>query len=671
MRKLIIFFATLSIFGLTPFLTSAATVSLSSSNCDALNHNLSFTAKIHTSGDKVNTYSIHANWHNITDEASCYMTNIEGWWQFQLDCVWSDPSIQPGNNYTIKIEVWTDSGDYAQDERFESCSGCPDRDSFSAFDSFLTGATWAEWKGEIKKCVDNRVIVARSDKGITGLRVWMDRGGANSDRHWIAPIFNTVDFDGREVISGKGEGYHCYDLCPGSSDNTIEFECPNGQFLKGFKFVRVRDGDGDKDGFAFSYKCGTLESSGGNWQCKPYFKRGDVRDGDSPDMARHGLAGYCISHWDALGGGAPKWSDSGTFEIGANKIFTGVAWLYDYKGGNDSDYFSFNFRYKEVVPLIALLSISGKVKDNNDNPMAGVTVEIEHWHNGHQEFHYKDTDSDGKWRQEVYKGDNFAVRISSGIPSGSTIKAINNRSCHSDASTYEWQVADERKFKGCGYDDERSWDLDSDEDYDFVVTLPAETCSYKKCVGSECVEVTQSPPCPADECSSDSDCGGSDGSTCDCTPWVNRGCGGNGCEPTEMWRTRHCCCSGGCFDENDCERHGDCLNFHARGLIWTANGDPIAFIDRNGNMFLDEFWYDHRTGGWFGDEKFKIKCGSSIVARMDSRGNLYLKGALITKGSPKDKGFVVKSNGVVVAQIDCSGNLILKGKVYKNINAVW
>ncbi len=669
MRKLIIFFATLFVFSLTPFLVLAVThVSLSSSNCDALNHNLSFTAKIHTGSDQIDTYSIHANWHNITDEASCDMTNLEeGWWQFQLDCVWSDPSIQPGNGYTIKIEVWTDSGDYAYDERFTSCSGCPDRDSFSVFDSFLTGATWAGWKGKIKKCVDNRVIVTRSDKGITGLRIWMDRSGANSDRHWIAPIFNTVNFDGREVISGKGEGYHCYDLCPRSYDNAVEFECPNGQFLKGFKFVRVRDGDGDKDGFAFSYKCGTLESSGGNWQCKPYYKYGDVRDGDSPDMAKHKLAGYCVSHWDALGGGASKWDDSGTFEIGANKIFTGVAWLYDYKSGGDNDYFSFNFRYKEVVPPIASVPISGAVKDSNGNPMAGVTIQIEHWHKGHQEFHYKDTDSNGKWSQEVYKGDNFAVRISSGVPSGSTIKAINNRSCHSDASTYEWQVADEKKFEGCGYNDYRSWDLDTDNNYDFVVTLPAETCSYKKCVGSECVEVIQSPPCPADECSSNSDCGSSDGSTCECTPWVNHGCGKHGCEPTEMWKTRDCTPEG-CTVEGVCEIDRSCLTFHAQGLIWAVNGDPIAFIDRNGNMFLEGFWYGSKVNK---DKRFKIKCGDSVVASMDSSGNLYLEGTYISRRLPQDEGFVVKSNGVVVAQINCRGYLMLKGELYDGIDVVW
>ena len=237
---------------------------------------------------------------------------------------------------------------------------CLDRDAFFDFDSFLTGATWMNWQGEINNCVDNRVIVTRDDKGITGLRIWMDRDG-RKDKHWIAPIFNTVRFDGREVISSKGEGYHCYDHCPGGPDNVIEFECPDGEFLKGFKFVRVRDGDGYKHGFAFSYKCGTLEGSGGYWQCKPYYMYGDVRDGDSPDMAKHGLEGYCVSHWDALNGGGKDWDDSGTFEIGANKIFTGVAWLYDFwPSGGWSDFFSFNFRYKEATQSV-LIHYGGRI----------------------------------------------------------------------------------------------------------------------------------------------------------------------------------------------------------------------------------------------------------------------------------------------------------------------
>jgi len=151
-----------------------------------------------------------------------------------------------------------------------------------------------------------------------------------------------------------------------------------------------------------------------------------------------------------------------------NKVIAGV----HSKHNNHKEDRKFDFYCCNITPSVQEIWISGRVKNNNGSPMSGVTIQIERWHGGHQEFRYVNTDSSGKWRQKVYKGNRFAVRISSGIPSGSTVKAINNTSCHSDASTYEYQIAGENKFIGCGYNDERSWDRASDSGYDFVVIVP-------------------------------------------------------------------------------------------------------------------------------------------------------------------------------------------------------
>ena len=110
----------------------------------------------------------------------------------------------------------------------------------------------------------------------------------------------------------------------------------------------------------------------------------------------------------------------------------------------------------------------------------------------------------------------------------------------------------------------------------------------------------------------------------------------------------------------------EATKYSAQGLIWTNNGSPKAFIDRNGNMYLEGTL--HTSGA--GNGKFRIKCGGSVVASIDSSGNLYIKGSYLS-GSPQGQGFVVKSNGDLKAQIDCSGNLRLKGNLYQGVNVVW
>ena len=462
MKKLIVFFVTLFAFGSIPFLTSACSVLFSGIDCDPSSHKINFTIKTYIAGDGIDRYSIHANQHDITNEISYTATDLGGgWWQF--DCVWSSSSIEPGNNYTFKAEIWTTSGKYCkEDDVCVSCAGCADRDRFSDFD--LPGNGWIGWRGQIVKCVDNSVIVARDNKGITGLRVYMDRQGNDREVIWIGGTkFTSSDYSS----SGWVDGVTWHDF-RGTMEQYIEIHCPNNQFLKGFKFVRIRDGDSDEDGIAFQYKCGTLNSSGGSWGCDCTAVGGsNMRCGNNSLFS-----GWCLVNEEALSGGSKKWDDSGTFTIGSNEVFSGLGWLYDYSSGGDKDYFSFNFRYQEVTPPPAPnVTIKGLVYDQNGDGIGNVTLNL-------CGAGSATTNSSGYWeKRNVNSGSGFCVRISSGIPQGSTVKAVNNTSCHSNASTYEWQIAGENRFQGCGYNDERSWDRASDSGYDFVVERPTGSLS--------------------------------------------------------------------------------------------------------------------------------------------------------------------------------------------------
>ncbi|MHA1268090.1 MAG: hypothetical protein ACTSRS_22935, partial [Candidatus Helarchaeota archaeon] len=468
MKKIIVFFVALFAFGSIPFLTSAAVVLISGSNCDPSSHKINFTVKTYIAGDGIDRYSIHANWYDITNEVSYSATDLGGgWWQF--DCVWSSSSIQPGNNYTIKVEIWTTNGKYAEDEIYESCAGCADRDRFSDFN--LPGSGWIGWRGQIVKCVDNSVIVARDNKGITGLRVFMDRQGNDREVIWIGGAkFTSSDHSS----SGWVDGVTWYDF-RGTMEQYIEIHCPNNQFLKGFKFVRIRDGDSDEDGIAFQYKCGTLSSSGGSWGCNCTAVGGsNMRCGNNSLFS-----GWCLVNEEALSGGSKKWDDSGTFTIGSNEVFSGLGWLYDYSSGGDKDYFSFNFR-RTTIEEVSPVTIKGRVYDQNGDGIGNVTLNL-------CGAGTVTTNANGWWQKNVDSGSGFCVRISSGVPSGSTIEGVNNNSCHSNASTYEWQVANESRFISCSYSDERSWDLSKyyDDKYNFKVTLPSEkptvTCTSITC----------------------------------------------------------------------------------------------------------------------------------------------------------------------------------------------
>lgn len=113
------------------------------------------------------------------------------------------------------------------------------------------------------------------------------------------------------------------------------------------------------------------------------------------------------------------------------------------------------------------------------------------------------------------------------------------------------------------------------------------------------------------------------------------------------------------------EKRNNGISVIAHGLAWSNNGNPVAFIDKNGNMYLEGALHTGNAG----NGKFKIKCKGSIVGSIDTSGNLYLKGNYLS-GLPQASGFIVKSDGAVKAQVDRSGNLKLKGVLYEGVNNI-
>jgi len=138
------------------------------------------------------------------------------------------------------------------------------------------------------------------------------------------------------------------------------------------------------------------------------------------------------------------------------------------RGSRGWDYQIEPIRYKWDDLFPNHIVISGRVTKDTGEGISGVNLDF-------CNLNFCDgtnvvTDSDGYWSIITNKGSPFCVSISSGLPEGySNIKGVNNNNCHTDAETYEWQIAGENKFINCSYDDERSWDLDDDNKFDFVV----------------------------------------------------------------------------------------------------------------------------------------------------------------------------------------------------------
>jgi len=123
------------------------------------------------------------------------------------------------------------------------------------------------------------------------------------------------------------------------------------------------------------------------------------------------------------------------------------------------------------------------------------------------------------------------------------------------------------------------------------------TYQCKVCSGSRCITQTFSFPC-SDECQIDSDCG------CNCSSWVDQGCGGNSCLATEMYQTRTCNPSG-CESEERCILHSSCqsepININISGCDCPEGGGDftiIATASHPSGIRSIAIWYKSDSGLW-------------------------------------------------------------------------
>jgi len=152
---------------------------------------------------------------------------------------------------------------------------------------------------------------------------------------------------------------------------------------------------------------------------------------------------------------------AGTYNFQWQMVQDGVAWFGDK---------TVNVAVNVTVPV--LVPVSGKVTKTDNSPLANVKVVL-CGNNGDAT-----TDSAGAWSKSVIDGSSYCARVDSGLPSGwTTVKGSGNNSCHTDAATYESQVAGRNSFTGCTGTGAESWDLDHDNNLNFVASCIPSTCA--------------------------------------------------------------------------------------------------------------------------------------------------------------------------------------------------
>ena len=153
------------------------------------------------------------------------------------------------------------------------------------------------------------------------------------------------------------------------------------------------------------------------------------------------------------------------------------------------------------------LTISGKVTKCGQ-PVSNVAINTCHLGTVY-------TDASGNWSAAAYSGASYCARASN------SAKAANNVSCFTDNASYEWQVAGQNKFTGCGSSEINAWDRSSDSNIDFVIDCPCtDECStndqkvcagdgWKKCGNYDsdsCLEWSDVTNCAANQVCDEGEC---------------------------------------------------------------------------------------------------------------------------------------------------------------------
>ncbi|MCC7289240.1 transglycosylase family protein [bacterium] len=109
------------------------------------------------------------------------------------------------------------------------------------------------------------------------------------------------------------------------------------------------------------------------------------------------------------------------------------------------------------------VTVTGRVLVDN-KPIKGAKVEF-CTSNGF----YVNTNDDGRFSAEIPKGDDYCVRVASGIPAGYTLAQSNNNPEHATAQSYEYQKAGENLYHSFWqlFSAQFSWDRRDDSGFVF------------------------------------------------------------------------------------------------------------------------------------------------------------------------------------------------------------
>ncbi len=220
-----------------------------------------------------------------------------------------------------------------------------------------------------------------------------------------------------------------------------------------------------------------------------------------------------------------------------------------------------------IVNVKTPVTIKGSVKDEKGAGIPGVALDL-------CASGSVITDAGGNWSKIVAAGDSYCVRISSGLPTGyNYIHGTNNTGCHANASTYEWQVAGQNQYANCTFNDQRSWDLASDNQLNFLISYcDCGAWGNLVCGTGGCgpLQRQQTRTCTPANCLAQSQCV-NDATCCVCVAWLDDDCAKSGCAANQMHQTRTCNVAG-CAIESQCVASASC----PRTLTVSLTASPVS-----------------------------------------------------------------------------------------------